>query len=287
MAKKLNIQGLSRKSIGLMSCILPDPGCVLISSDASAGEPSIITNFSKDKNYHDAAFGTGIAPYYDETGTLKIDDIYLTVASISPIGKDAIRTAFNKSYDGLSFSEQWMKDPEIIKKDLKDIRQFSKINCLGIGYGMGPRKMVISAYEKGYILSFEDAKTFYKAYWNLFKGVRNLSDYLSARMEKDGFIINPFGFRLQCEGRKAFNYFTQSTLSSIFHIYMREIFETASYAQFITLIHDELIIQIPENKVEDFRQVINKVTDTINQNLNWSINLRFGFAIGKNLYEAK
>jgi DNA polymerase I-like protein with 3'-5' exonuclease and polymerase domains len=55
----------------------------------------------------------------------------------------------------------------------------------------------------------------------------------------------------------------------------------------VTVIHDELVVQIPEDKVEHFRGVISEATKTLNDGLNWSVKLRFGFVTGKTLYEAK
>jgi DNA polymerase I-like protein with 3'-5' exonuclease and polymerase domains len=284
---KLNVQATARRDPGLMSAIIPSPGHVFVSSDASAGEPTVTTHYSGDKNYYDACFGmVGKAPYYDGL-ILRISDIYLMTMSVSPIGAEDMRECFHSKFGGVSFAEQWLIDDEVIKKQLKTQRTFHKILALGLGYGMGPKKMCKSAYEKGYALEFNQAKAFFKSYWSLFSGVRALSDRLAEQVEQDGFIVNQFGYRLVPEPHKAFNYLIQSTVSGIMHVYCAKIFAAAPWARFVTVIHDELIAEIPENKVEEFRQVIAAATDSLNADLNWSVKLRFGYVVGRNLFEAK
>ena len=284
---RLNIQATARRDSGLMSSLIPSPGCVFVSSDASAGEPTVTTHYSGDKNYYDACFGmVGKAPFYDGL-VLKIDDIYLTTMSVSPIGAEDMREAFHSRYGSVTFSEQWMIDSEVIKKQLKNQRTFHKILALGLGYGMGPKKMVKSAYEKGYQLEFNQAKAFFKAYWSLFSGVRALSERLAEQVEQDGYLVNQFGYRMTPDPHKAFNYLIQSTVSGIMHVFCAKVFSIAPYAKFVTVIHDELIAEIPKDRIDDFRLVIQQATDSLNDDLKWSVRMRFGFAVGSNLYEAK
>ncbi len=284
---RLNIQALARTDKGLLGSLLPDPGNIFVSSDAAGAEPVVTTHYSGDKNYYDACFGMqGKAPYYDGL-LLKISDIYLSVMSVSPIGAEDMREAFHSDYGGKSFAEQWLLDPEVIKKQLKRQRTFHKILCLGLGYGMQPPKMVKSAYEKGYALTLKEAREFYKAYWNLFKGVRALADRLEQQVEQDGYLINQFGYRMTMEGRLGYNYLVQSSVSGILHVFCAKVFALAPWAKFVTVIHDELIAEIPETRVEEFRKVIQAATDSLNDDLGWSVRMEFGFAVGASLYEAK
>ncbi len=91
----LNVQGLARKEQGLLSYVLPEEGFSFVSVDLGAGEPSVTSHFSKDKNYYAACFGmVGKAPYYDQQGVLQIDDIYLAGASVAPTGKQSYPRRF-------------------------------------------------------------------------------------------------------------------------------------------------------------------------------------------------
>lgn len=285
--RKLNCQALARKDSLLMECLLPNPGNVIVSQDLIAGEPTVTGNFSRDPNYLYATYsGVGKAPFYDN-GILFIDDIYLMVASVATISRDIIAESYNKRWPAGSFTEQWLTDPEVIKKELKTIRNVIKILALGLGYGMGPNKMVDSLYEKGFEISHKDAKAFRKIYWELFKGVKTFAEQLEALIDQQGYYINPFGYRITCESRKAYNYFCQSSVSGIINIYAAKLFAAAPYAVFLTCIHDELLIEVPEDKIEDFKEISKLALKSLNDDLAWFVPVRMGFVTGRNWYEAK
>lgn len=285
---RLNVQALARREPRLMRALLPPPGFVAASLDLGSGEPVVTAEFSKDRNYTNACFDmVGKAPFYDKENVLQISDIYLMVASISPIGKDQIRAAWDKLWDGKTFAEQWLHDAEVIKTALKKVRQIHKMLVLGIGYSMQPRKMVKSMYENGFELSLENAKKFYDAYWALFPGVRRFSNQLEWRLKQEGFIINPFGYRLTPEPRLGFNYFCQSSVSGIMHVLTAKLFAAAPYARFAALIHDELVIELPEDKVEQFKLDKERAVASLNEDLSWSLKIRCGLVFGRDWYDAK
>jgi hypothetical protein len=285
---RLNAQGLARREPLLMRCIESDPGMVTVSMDLAAGEPACSSHYSGDANYRYATLdGVGQRPYYDSEGTLKISDIYLTVMSRSPLGKEELRKAFDTSWPAGSFADQWIADSEVITKKLKSSRQLHKILCLGLGYGMQPRKLVNTAYEAGYVITFKQAKEFFNVYWSLFAQVRELADRLEQQVRIEGSLINEFGYRLVPDPRKGFNYWIQSSVSGIVHILGAKLFALAPYAQFITVIHDEILAQVPADKVEDFRQAKEAAVKSLNEDLNWTVQIRVGFAVGETWFEAK
>lgn len=270
-----------------MSCIAADPGYITVSIDLASGEPTVAGEFSQDKNYLYATYdGVGKRPSY-QNGILMIDDIYLMVMSVSPIGKDVMKKLYDKKWPAGSFADQWMADAEVIKKEIKVERNFHKMLSLGLGYGMGGRKMVKSAYENGYELNFKTAKEFHAVYWMLFKGIRAMADRLALQMERDSYIVNPFGYRYTCEPAKAYNYWNQSSVSGIMHVFTAKLAAAAPYSKFVTVIHDENLMDIPEDKVEQFRKDVKITTDSLNDDLQWSVKIRTGFAVGKNWMEAK
>lgn len=284
---RLNVQGMARRDSGIMSCILPDPGYIVCSSDAGSGEPTVTSHFSQDKNYYDATFGmVGKEPYY-QGKLLKIDDIYLTTMSTSPIGEKKMLDAFNSTYSGTPFAHQWLIDPEKIKKELDRDRKAHKILALGLSYGMGPKKMVKQMYDNGYNITLKQARDFFRSYWTTFSGVRKFADALGQQVEQQGYIVNQFGYRLTPEPHKAFNYFIQSSVSGLFHCYCAKIFSIAPWAKFVTVIHDELIAEVPLDRQDDFRNVIKQATDSLNEDLKWDVKLRFGCVMGDTWYSAK
>src|SRR4051812_17991420 len=112
---RLNVQGLARRDLGLMSCIMPDEGWITVSMDLSAGEPTVTSEFSRDENYHAACFGmVGKRPFY-KNGILYLDDLYLMVCSVSPIGAKAMQDAWHAEWPAGSFADQWLADSEVIK----------------------------------------------------------------------------------------------------------------------------------------------------------------------------
>ena len=286
---RLNVQGLARQDKQLMSGLKAPPGFTYVSCDLSSGEPTCTAHFSKDKNYYDATFGmVGKAPFY-QGNLLKIDDVYLTSASFNPMTKDKMREAFNSRYGTLPFAEQWVIDKEIIKEDagIKPVRKFNKPLTLGIGYMMGPKKLVTTSYDQGYIINFKDAKGFHEGYWTTYAGVWKLSKLLEAKYNKDKRLINPFGYPLfPDKPYKSLNYYIQSSVSGIVHIIRAKFKAVAPYAVFVTIIHDELIYLVPTHLLAAAKTAMKIVEDSLNRDLKWSVNIRIGWKPGQDMYTA-
>lgn len=284
---RLNVQGLARREPLLMTTMVASENNTFVSIDLAAGEPTVSTHFSQDEMYKYATFdGVDKAPFYRD-GRLYIDDIYLMVMSVSPIGHVKMQETFDAVWPAGTFADQWLADPEVIKKKLKTERQVHKMLALALGYGCGPKKMVKQCYEAGYELSFKDAKTFHRAYWQLFSGLKRFSDRCAREVETNGVIINPFGYRGKCEPHKAFNFFIQSSVSGIMHVYLAELAELAPYMHLVTIIHDELLVEVPKVRLEEFRKHKEEATMNLNKYLGWTVAIRTGFAVGDSLYEAK
>lgn len=271
-----------------MRCIKSEPGHTTVSIDLSAGEPTVTAHFSQDPNYRYATFeGVGKRPFY-KNGVLMIDDLYLQTMSVSPIGREKIYKAYHsQDFNGKSFVDQWVTDAEVIKKWFKADRDLHKMLCLALGYGMGPKKMVKQCYDKGYSMPLGVAQDFYRAYWDLYAGVRKLADRLGMSIKQRGYIVNPFGYRLTPPPHKAFNFFIQSSVSGIMHVFNAKLFSIADYAKYITVIHDEVLADTPDDKIELFRNHKDMATQSLNEDLKWTTSIRTGFAIGKDWYEAK
>ena len=287
---RLNAQGMSRRCKSLMSSIVADEGYTLVSRDLSAGEPTVTTYYSRDPNYHAANFGMiGKAPYYTSQGVLMLSDIYLMTASVSPMHKHKLREAFNTTWSGNTFAEQWLINDEVIKDDLKaSIRQFCKILALGLSYSMSPKKMVESAYDAGYTLELKDAKTFYDAYWNLFRRVRMLGELLKQKGNSQGHLVNEFGYRLTPDSdHKWLNYWIQSSVTGLMHVLTTKFMQLYPQAKYVTTIHDEDIYQIPTHDLANAKRASDASVESLNRDLNWSVKMRCGWKPGTNLYEAK
>ena len=280
---KLNAQGMARRSEALMRSLVADPGHSIVSVDLSAGEPTVTTYYSRDKYYKAASFDmVGQVPRWDGD-VLLIDDIYLMTMSVSPMGKDKVRAWFD---EGLA--DKWVKDAEGFKSSVKKDRQLHKVLCLGLSYGMGPRKLVETARVAGHDLPMATAKQFFGAYWELFAGVKRLSNNLAQQFKREGHLVNVFGYRLVPEADyKCLNAYIQSSVSGVVNVLTPTFFDLAPYCNFQTLIHDELVFQCPTDRLEDARKAMARATDELNKMLGWSVNIRTGFVSGKDWYEAK
>lgn len=286
---KLNPQGLARGDKGFMSSMVPPPGHVFVSVDLAAGEPSVSAHYSQDKNYYDACFGmVGKEPYYDGD-LLRCDDIYIMTMSRSPIGKQKVKELFDNGINNVPFVEQWMLDKEVIqKKVLKKERALHKAMCLGLGYGMGAKKLVKQAYDAGEIVSLADAKAFFKVYWEIFSGMYVLGKRLEAQYKRQGYLVNDFGYRLiPREGYKCLNYFIQSSVSGLIAVLFQKFKYLCPWAQLVTIIHDEALYSVPIDRVDEAKTLMDRAMASVNEDLKWSIKIRNGWAVGDSLFTAK
>lgn len=267
----INMPALARRDEAFMRCWLADPGKTFVSQDVVSLEPSVTAHFTQDKRYRWATVdGIGKEPYYDGD-VLMIDDVYLMTASVLPPTKHKIRKAWD---DGLFTT--WLADSEAVKKALKSPRSFAKVCALGLGYGMGAKKLQKTCEEAGVLLTFQEAKEVRALYWELFSGLRHFADLLQFRVEKDGFLINPFWYRLTPEPHKAFNAYIQSSASGVLDLYTMELFDRAPQMEFVTLIHDEVIFQCPDEDLKLLPALTEECTKSLNEVLNWTVPIRFG-----------
>lgn len=285
---RLNAQGMSRSNKTLMSTIISDPGFTFVSCDLSAGEPTVTSHYSGDERYTYANFtGVGKKPFYKDK-ILYIDDMYFMIASVSPTGREDMLEAFNTTYKGVSFAEQWMIDKEYLQKvELGFIRKPHKTLALAKQYGQGPRGSVIFASDNGLKLSMKDAKAFDKAFWyTLFPDVRKLGERLKLYVKKNGYIVNQFGYRCFSVQRKALNSFIQSSVSGIIDVLMIKFYTICSYARHHAIIHDEIIFSVPDNKLVEAKELWNQAVKSLNDDLKWSVKIRTGWVAGKDFFES-
>jgi hypothetical protein len=272
----------------LMRALKAPPGMLAVSNDLSAGEPTVISHFSKDKNYYDAAFRmVGQKPYYDGN-VLRIGNIYAMVASVAPTGHKWMRDLYGSTFNGVPFPDAYVANPDLVKESDPKAYALHKILTLGLGYSMGPRKLVTSAYDAGHVIEFKTAKEFYNQYWSLFGDVQKLAKLLEAKYKRDGYLINPFGYRLKPDKEyKALNYFIQSSVSGIMHILCAKYFAICPWAEFVTIIHDELVQFVPIDRLDEAKAGMKQAEASLNADLKWSVNVRVGWADGPDLFEAK
>jgi DNA polymerase I-like protein with 3'-5' exonuclease and polymerase domains len=283
---RVNLPALARRDERFMECWEADKDHVFISSDFSSLEPSITAHFSQDKYYKYATFdGIGKRPWIDRRNVLMIDDIYLMTASVMPGISEHVLVYFGDPKN----CDNWEKDPEICKEDpkLKPYRKQAKPACLGFNYGMGPKRFVNQCYDAGMDISHDQATGMYKAYWELYSGIKLLTKKLEAYLAKNKFIENPFGYRLTTDPYKGYNAFIQSSASGVVDILSRRFFDKCPYATFIAYIHDEIIYQVPSDKEDEAKRIQDECVIELNKDLNFTIPMRLGFQVGRTFKELK
>ncbi len=230
----------------------------------------------------------GKQPYYFDN-ILYTDDIYLGLASVSPTGRDKVKELYHSTWGSVPFNEQWLIDKDVILKEAKSFRQAHKVFFLALMYGSSYVGLTQTAYNFGFSLTTKDSKALHTSFWNiLFTQLRDLRDRLTAKVERDGSLVNTFGFRMTPESpRLALNYLIQGSVSGAIKCLEELVQEEAPYAEWVSNIHDETLWQIPVDSVDRFREANLKAVANLNSQLGWRVPIRTGFVVGDNLYEAK
>ena len=281
---RVNLPALARRDEPFMRCWQADG--VFVSKDFTSLEPTITAELSKDTYYRYATYdGIGKTPYIDADCVLMIDDIYLMTASVMPGIKDDILKFFSDPAN----RAQWVADSEVIKDHptIKPLRKKAKPACLGFNYGMGPKRFVQQCYDAGLTISLEDSRRMYKAYWDLYTGVNDLVNKLKALTKKHGYLVNGFGYRLTTDPHKGYNAMIQSSASGVLDIYNLKFFAKCPWAQGVAIVHDEVIIDIPEDKVDITRRIQDECVQSLNEDLGFQVPMRMGYVVGKNFAEIK
>jgi DNA polymerase I-like protein with 3'-5' exonuclease and polymerase domains len=128
----------------------------------------------------------------------------------------------------------------------------------------------------------------YTSYWSLFPLVAKAKKREEDYFNRHDYITTEFGFR--CHGKgviSAFNSKIQSSISSIMIIETALTLEKAPWAEWVTVIHDSSLYQIPEDKVDLFKQVKMEVENDLNSMLGWSVKILFSEHYGKDWSELK
>jgi len=283
---RVNLPALARRDERLMECILPArKGDVFISSDFTALEPSITSQYSKDEYYTYASYtGVGKKPYIDDKGVLRIPDVYLMFASVDPRFKNKVLDFFSKDEN----CQLWLDNPDIIKdKYLKKERKKSKPAVLGFGYGMGWKKFISQSFDAGDIVTPKESKGAHKAYWKLFKDIADLAKKLEIQLTKKGHIVNQFGYRMTTESHKGYNAMIQSSASGVVDLLCLDFFPRCPEATFVSLVHDEVIYSCSKENIEVCRSKQAESVKWLNKTLQFDIPMRLGFQIAPTFAQMK
>lgn len=185
-----------------------------------------------------------------------------------------------------------VKEEEVTKK----MRREAKAVNFGILYGQGPHGLA-----QGTGISFAEAKIFIDKYFETYKGVRKMMDYFIAQAEKDGESVTMFGRRRplpemnsemaqirKMSERMAINTPIQGAAADLLKLAMikinQAIGEKNKEITMLLQVHDELIFEVDENKLDDYAKMIKEIMENTHH---FSVPIIAEASVGNNWNELK
>lgn len=252
-----NILAINRRDRRFMECFVADDGYVFVASDYANVEPRIEAHFAQD----------------DELADIVINnkDIYLEL--LKYIYPDKVNL-----YDPNNLE----KSKKVLKKErdmLKEIR-------LALGYGMQ-----IPRLAKSLEIDTSEARRIYNAYWTARKCTKNLENRLLIQYKNKGHIKNMWGRPLTLAFTKdILNRYIQSSAHDTLVVSNLEIIPMLSalgieYKLTLIDIHDEFILSIKKDKVNDYTTLIFNVIKNLNETLKLKVPLSVSYKVVNNFSE--
>lgn len=254
-----NNQNIPRDGWGgfkFKKCFLPDEGMTLFQSDQEQAEARVVAYL--------ADCPTLIKLLNDG------EDIHVYAIN-SILGAD-IRT-----YD---------------KEKYKLYRNYGKIINHGGNYDMGPVTLAESALKRGIKMSVKDATYFLAKRRKVFPEIyENWHAGIQAQLHKDRTLWTPFGRRRVFFGkldnksyREAYAHIPQSTVPHITNLMWLHVESLGlDYVDVVQQGHDALLMQIKDDKIDEFIPKFLAQTESINFELNgYTVNIPWDANIGKN-----
>jgi len=177
-------------------------------------------------------------------------------------------------------------------------RRFAKAVNFGLIYGMGAFRLARDSE-----LTLAEAEKYIKAYFDRFPGIQKYLDETKELAKKQGYVETLLGRRryfpvfrgtmtgqnrqswLRAE-REAVNHPIQGTAADIIKLAMIELFDRLRpfQAQLLLQVHDELLLELPEEEVEAVRPLM---VETMMNAYQLDVPLKVGASTGANWLELK
>lgn len=267
------------KTRGYLECFVARPGMAWVDTDATALEPHVLAEASRDK----ALLGL-YAP------GRPANDVYMYVAAqIEALGKPFLDMGYDPENP----------DKEVIgkcKKALKKQRGIAKVVHLASSYGAGPKKIQAGLKLQGIDLSFAEVKQIHADYWKLFDGVKRYEKFLLDQWEANrGWVLNPIGRPIGVDAEKTkdlVNRCIQSGGHDIMVMYIKRLYdrlrrEGVEFYPIIADFHDETIIECGQADVDKVQQLMKEEWHNLNKELGGYILIRGEPEVGTNLAKFK
>lgn len=178
-------------------------------------------------------------------------------------------------------------------------RQFAKSVNFGLIYGMGPYRL-----SRDSELTLAEAENYVKEYFERFPGIRDYLDRTKETAREQGYVETLFGRRryfpifqararanrqmVARSEREAINHPIQGTAADIIKIAMirlhRRLREDGYTGRMILQIHDELLLEAPEDEAEALPDL---VVETMSNAFELDVPLKVEVSTGRNWLELK
>jgi len=234
------------------------PGWTFLAADYSQVELRVLAHISKDEALLEAFRND--------------QDIHLTTAA----------AVYNIPVDEVDYNQ----------------RRFAKAVNFGLIYGMGAFRLARDSD-----LTMQEAGEYIDAYFDRFPGIRNYLDDTKLRARTDGYVETLLGRRryfpifrsrqrvnrqveMRAE-REAVNHPIQGTAADILKIAMIRLYDKLNdgfQARMLLQVHDELVLEVPEEELDEVRQLIIKI---MSEAYPLDVPLKVDASTGKNWLELK
>jgi hypothetical protein len=259
-----------------MGPLIAEEGKLYISNDLGSAEPNVLLNLTDDTTLNSILNEmTGVRPFYDSRGVLMTNSLYITTMSKTPLLKPSLDSL------GEAWLDLYAADNDAAKDQLGQGYKLSKSLCLGMVYGMGAAKLGRILGEARVILRDVEHKAIVNEFWDTLPDVRDFRDAVVAifkKAKKKGEpFVNPFGFPLPTgKPKDAMNLIIQSSVSCWVR-HLNSILYRDERFELIGVIHDELVTQVNEEYVEDYRKALKDAIDETNHKFQLKYPLGMGW----------
>jgi DNA polymerase-1 len=227
---------------------------------------------------------------------LDADYSQIELRVLAHIAKDeAMIRAFREREDIHTVTaSQVFKTP--VSEVTSTMRSRAKAVNFGIVYGISGFSL-----SEDIGVSVKEAKGYIDAYLDHYSGVRQYMENVKTQAESDGFVSTVYGrrrylpelkssnFNIRAFGQRvALNAPIQGTAADIIKIAMIKVAQKLEaeglQARLILQVHDELIVECPENELEHVKTILQTEMESA---ASMSVKLLAEVAVGENWYDAK
>lgn len=269
-------------------CFIADDGWSFVLFDFSQLEPSVAAVVTDDKMLkYCAYYGQGIRPFYKD-GLLHVDDTYLSYLSKTRRWGEEVMDQFN--------FDEWMDNPEGVKKKFKKIRQAGKKFVLMTQYGSGIETICDSVLKELKInIPLQEGKQLINTMWAVFPDMYKYICTLKAQAECGAKIKTWLGFPIATNSSVihcVFNYRAQTEAAHIMKQMIWQMWQRKQpwWKPAVPNIHDANIALVHTERVPEFKSILEDSLRDLNNSLEpflKGFKFRIEIHVGQTLRQAK